>query len=254
MELSDYNSPVLKQLQVAAPGTYNHSIAVSNIAEQVAYSTGADPVVCKVGSLYHDIGKIGKAEYFIENKSAQTNLHDQQTPYISALIVRNHVRDGIKIAKKNKLPSQIIEAIQQHHGTTFVRYFYEKAKQELLSSNDGASLTGSSINDFLEMKLDASAFRYDGPRPRSKENLIIMIADSIEAASRSLKRVTRQTVENLVNEIFDSKLADHQLDECPVTLEEISAIRSVFVNVMLSMMHSRISYRDEIVTDSLATS
>ena len=254
LELSDYNSPVLKQLQVAAPGTYNHSIAVSNIAEQVAYSTGADPVVCKVGSLYHDIGKIGKAEYFIENKSAQTNLHDQQTPYISALIVRNHVRDGIKIAKKNKLPSQIIEAIQQHHGTTFVRYFYEKAKQELLSSNDGASLTGSSINDFLEMKLDASAFRYDGPRPRSKENLIIMIADSIEAASRSLKRVTRQTVENLVNEIFDSKLADHQLDECPVTLEEISAIRSVFVNVMLSMMHSRISYRDEIVTDSLATS
>ena len=254
LELSDYNSPVLKQLQGAAPGTYNHSIAVSNIAEQVASSTGANPVVCKVGSLYHDIGKIGKSGYFIENKNVQTNLHDQQTPYISALIVRNHVRDGVKIAKKNKLPSQIIEAIQQHHGTTFVRYFYEKAKQELLSSTNSASMTNSSVDDFLEMKLDAAAFRYDGPRPRSKENLIIMMADSIEAASRSLKRITRQTVEDLVNEIFNSKLADHQLDECPVTINEISKMREEFINVVSSMMHSRISYRDEIVTESLTTS
>ena len=254
LELSDYNSPVLKQLQGAAPGTYNHSIAVSNIAEQVASSTGANPVVCKVGSLYHDIGKIGKSGYFIENKNVQTNLHDQQTPYISALVVRNHVRDGVKIAKKNKLPFQIIEAIQQHHGTTFVRYFYEKAKQELLSSVDSTSVTNSSIEDFLEMKLDAAAFRYDGPRPRSKENLIIMMADSIEAASRSLKRVTRQTVEDLVNEIFNSKLADHQLDECPVTINEISKMREEFINVVSSMMHSRISYRDEIVTESLTTS
>ncbi|MDR1433058.1 MAG: HDIG domain-containing protein [Puniceicoccales bacterium] len=242
LELTDYNHPILKNLQVAAPGTYNHSLMVSNIAEQVAIQVGANSILCKTGAIYHDIGKISKAEYFIENQNNQINLHDKQTPYISTLVIKNHVRDGVELAREHRLPPKIIDIIQQHHGTTLIRYFYEKAKREFLESVDTVRMSDDEINMLLLHKIDTPSFRYDGPRPTNMENLIIMMADSIEAASRAMKRVTYQTIENLINEIFDMKLGDHQLDECPVTFNEISDLRKVFVSVLLSMMHSRISY------------
>lgn len=242
LELTDYNHPILKNLQMAAPGTYNHSLLVSNIAEQVAIQVNANPILCKTGALYHDIGKMLKAEYFIENQNNQVNLHDQQTPYISTLVIKNHVKDGVDIAKEYRLPPSIIDFIQQHHGTTLIHFFYEKAKKELLDSLDTNDMTREEMDIAIANKVDSAAFRYDGPRPRSKEVLIVMLADSIEAASRSMKRITHQAIENLVNTIFDMKLSDHQLDECPVTFDEIRDMKKAFAFTVLSMMHSRISY------------
>ncbi|MDR2779005.1 MAG: HDIG domain-containing protein [Puniceicoccales bacterium] len=241
-ELMDYNNQILKNLQIIAPGTYNHSLIVSNIAEQVATNANANPVLCKTGALFHDIGKMSKAAYFIENQKNQINLHDQQTPYISTLIIKNHIKDGVALAKQYRLPSSIIDIIQQHHGTTLIHYFYEKAKYDLLLSVDTANMSDEEINMFITNKLDASVFRYNGPRPRTKENLIVMLSDSIEAASRSLKRVTHQSIEDLVNMVFDIKLNDHQFDECPITFNEIKELRKIFASVILSMMHTRISY------------
>lgn len=242
LELTDYNHPILKNLQMAAPGTYNHSLLVSNIAEQVAIQVNANPVLCKTGALYHDIGKMLKAEYFIENQNNQVNLHDQQTPYISTLVIKNHVKDGVDIAKEYRLPPSIIDFIQQHHGTTLIHFFYQKAKKELLEEFDTNDMTREEMDSLIASRIDSAAFRYDGPRPRSKELLIVMLADSIEAASRSMKRITHQAIENLVNTIFDIKLRDHQLDECPITFEEIRDMKKAFALTVLSMMHSRISY------------
>ncbi|MDR0693563.1 MAG: HDIG domain-containing protein [Puniceicoccales bacterium] len=242
-ELMDYNNQILKNLQITAPGTYNHSLIVSNIAEQVAINSNANSVLCKTGALFHDIGKMVKAAYFIENQNNQINLHDQQTPYLSTLIVKNHVKDGVALAKQYKLPSPIIDIIQQHHGTTLIYYFYEKAKHDLLLSADTENMSDEEINMLITNKLDVSVFRYNGPRPRTKENLIVMLSDSIEAGSRSLKRITHQSIEDLVNMVFDIKLNDHQLDECPITFDEIRELRKIFASIMLSMMHSRISYK-----------
>ncbi|MDR1414062.1 MAG: HDIG domain-containing protein [Puniceicoccales bacterium] len=242
LELTDYNNPILKNLQISAPGTYNHSLIVSNIAEQVAIQINANSVLCKTGALYHDIGKMLKSEYFIENQNNQINLHDRQTPYISTLVIKNHVRDGVELAKEHKLPPRIIDIIQQHHGTTVIQYFYEKAKRELIASTDTSNMSEEEIHTLITNKVDSSTFRYDGPRPRTKENLIVMLADSVEAASRTMKRVTHQAIENLVNNIFDLKLNDRQLDECPITFNEIRELKKVFTSVILSMMHSRISY------------
>ncbi|MDR3144367.1 MAG: HDIG domain-containing protein [Puniceicoccales bacterium] len=242
LELTDYNNPILKNLQILAPGTYNHSLIAANIAEQVATHVNANAVLCKTGALYHDIGKMLKAEYFMENQNNQINLHDQQTPYMSALIIKNHVKDGIELAKEHKLPPAITDIIQQHHGTTLIQYFYDKARNNLIESITTDGMSGEEINAFVADKIEAAAFRYDGPRPKTKENLIVMLSDSIEAASRSMKRVTHQAIENLVNVIFSIKLNDHQFDECAITFDEIRDLKRAFSSVVLSMMHSRISY------------
>ncbi|MDR1401428.1 MAG: HDIG domain-containing protein [Puniceicoccales bacterium] len=242
LELTDYNNPILKSLQFSAPGTYNHSLIVSNIAEQVAIQTNLNSVLCKTGALYHDIGKMLKSEYFVENQNNQINLHDRQTPYISTLIIKNHVKDGIELAKKHKLPPIIVDIIQQHHGTTVIQYFYEKAKKEILATVDTTNMSEEQIHTLVTNKVDVSTFRYDGPRPQTKENLIVMLADSVEAASRTMKRITHQAIESLVNNIFAIKLNDHQLDECPITFNEIRELKKIFTSVILSMMHSRISY------------
>jgi putative nucleotidyltransferase with HDIG domain len=242
LELTDYNHPLLKSLQVSTPGTYHHSLVVSNIAEQVAILINANSALCKTGALYHDIGKMSKPEYFVENQGNQINLHDRQTPYISALVIKNHVRDGVELAKEHNLPPCIIDVIKQHHGTTLVHYFYEKAKREFLDTIDTTNMSRDEMQSLATEKIDAATFRYDGPRPRNKESLIIMLADSMEAASRTMKRVTPQTIEALVDNIFDIKLNDHQLDECPIALNEVRKLKKVFASVMLAMMHARISY------------
>jgi putative nucleotidyltransferase with HDIG domain len=242
LELTNYTNQVLKNLQISAPGTYNHSLMVANIAEQVAFQVNANSILCKTGALYHDIGKMLKAEYFIENQNNQINLHDQQTPYVSTLIIKNHVRYGVELAKEHKLPPAVIDMIQQHHGTTLIRYFYDKAKRDFLASVDASGMSNDEINALVADKVDASSFRYDGPRPKTKESLIIMLSDSIEAASRSMKRTTHQAIENLVNYVFDNKLSDHQLDECPVSFNEIRELKKAFIATVLAMMHTRIAY------------
>nr|MDE6431964.1 HDIG domain-containing protein [Opitutales bacterium] len=243
-KLADYTNPLLQQLQILAPGTYQHSLMVSNLAEQVADSIGANKVICKSAALFHDIGKITKPEYFIENQSNHINLHDQQTPYVSSLIIRNHVKIGVAIAESAKLPEVIIDVIREHHGTTVTQYFYNKARTEILGEIDTASMAQKDINRYLQEKLDISSFRYDGPRPRTKESAIIMLSDSIEAASRSLKKITHQNIENLIESIFAGKISDHQLDECPITIDELRSLKKAFSFTLLSMLHSRISYNN----------
>ncbi|MDR1255805.1 MAG: HDIG domain-containing protein [Puniceicoccales bacterium] len=242
LRLSDYRNPLLQRLQFAAPGTYQHSLAVSILSEQVAGSIKANKSICKTAALFHDLGKVAKPEYFIENQNKYTNPHDQQTPYISSLIIKNHVREGAAIASVAKFPKVIIDVIFEHHGTTMTQFFYNKARGELLAEVDVINMTAKDIDNYLRDKLDKNSFRYDGPRPRSKESAIIMLADSIEAASRSLKKVTHQSIESLVEEVFESKSRDHQLDECPITLNELKALKKAFSFTMMHMFHSRVSY------------
>ena len=244
LKLTDYTNPLLQQLQLLAPGTYQHSIMVSNLAEQVADSIRANKVICKAAALFHDIGKITKPEYFIENQSNHINLHDQQSPYVSSLIIRNHVKAGIALAENAKLPEIVIDVIREHHGTTVTQFFYNKARTEILSEIDTTNMTQKEIDRYLREKLDISTFRYDGPRPRTKESAIIMLSDSIEAASRSLKKITHQNIEKLIDSIFAGKISDHQLDECPITLDEIRSLKKAFSFTLLGMLHSRISYNN----------
>ncbi len=242
--LSDYtnfNNPLLRRLQVEAPGTYHHSVMVSHIAESAALAVKANTMLCRVGSLYHDIGKLQKPEFFTENQGGGKNAHDDQNPSMSALIIKNHIREGEEIAKLAHLPTQIIDIIGQHHGTTIISYFYRKALK-LAEENGNPQDPLQALRD---AGLDESVFRYDGPKPQSLESAIVMIADSCEAASRSLTRITKHGLEELVNHIVNSKINDGQFDECPITVKQISQLRESIVFTMLTMLHTRVSYDKE---------
>lgn len=237
LDYTDFNNPLLRRLQIEAPGTYHHSVMVSYLAEAAAVAVNANPMVCRVGSLYHDIGKIQKPEFFTENQGGGKNAHDEKNPSMSALIIKNHIREGAEIAKIAKLPKQIIDAIDQHHGKSIVSYFYYKA-QEMAKANG--------IKDPLQALRDAgieeSTYRYEGTLPQTVENAIIMIADSCEAASRSLKHITQHGIEEKVSSIIRSKMTDGQLDECPITVKQLSKIKSSIVATMLNMLHTRVAY------------
>ncbi|UPA28192.1 MAG: HDIG domain-containing protein [Verrucomicrobiota bacterium] len=241
IELTDYSNPLLSKLQILAPGTYHHSLMVANLSEQAAINIRANPFLCRTLALYHDIGKIAKPEYFTENQSNNKNPHDEKTPFMSALIIKSHVKEGVAIAKAAGLPPRIIDGIMEHHGTSVIRYFYTKAlkQQEEIKAREGA------VPEALpSIEIEKSAFKYDGPRPRSKETLILSIADSIEAASRSLYNPTPQSIKSLVNKIIDGKISESQFDECSVTFKEIDELRQAFYFTLLNMMHSRVSYDD----------
>ncbi len=242
--LSDYtnfNNALLRRLQVEAPGTYHHSVMVSHIAESAALAVKANAMLCRVGSLYHDIGKLQKPEFYTENQGGGKNAHDDQNPSMSALIIKNHIREGEEIAKIARLPKQIIDIIGQHHGTTIISYFYRKAVK-LAEANGNANDPVQALRD---AGLDESVFRYDGPKPQSLESAIIMIADSCEAASRSLTRVTKHGLEELVNNIVNSKINDGQFDECPITVKQISQLKESIVYTMLTMLHTRVAYEKD---------
>jgi putative nucleotidyltransferase with HDIG domain len=226
-ELYDYNHPLIQQLQTNAPGTYHHSITVASLAEQSAIIIHANPILCKTAALYHDIGKMEKPEYFIENQYTEENFHESKKPELSAMIIKNHVREGFIFGKKAKLPQPILDIIQQHHGDSFVRFFLEKAK----SQEDGVPIGNETV------------FRYDGPKPQTKEAAIICIADAVEAASRALERQpSPQSTEELVTRIIQERLDNHQFDECPLTLKDLSQLKRVFSSILLSSLHARISY------------
>jgi len=243
LELTDFNHPVLRKLQMEAPGTYHHSLMVANLAERAANEVGANPLLCRATALFHDIGKMVKPEYFTENQREGFNPHDELTPAMSALIIKSHVKEGVDMAKQNKLPDIFIDIIRQHHGTTLIKYFYTKAlnrqKQTELPLNTGAS------NPDGRDEVDEGTFRYEGPKPQFLESAIIFFADAVEAASRSLKKVTPQSVEELVDSIFAQRLEDGQLDNAPMTVQQIRIVRDSFCFTLLNMLHSRVQYPKE---------
>ena len=236
-ELTDFNHPLLRRMQVEAPGTYHHSLMVANLAENAAVAVKANPIMCRACSLFHDIGKMSQPDYFTENQGGFDNPHSRQNPAMSALIIKSHVKEGIEMAREHRLPKVIRDVIRQHHGTTLVKYFYHQAKQKLKQEK----------LDYgeLEDEPDQSTYRYDGPKPLFKESAIIFFADSVEAAARSLPKVTQHSVEELLENIFQDRLEDGQLDECPLTLEEVSKIKESFIKTSLNMLHSRIEYPED---------
>jgi putative nucleotidyltransferase with HDIG domain len=227
VELSDLNKPLLKELSFNAPGTMQHSLQVANLAEAAATEVGANALLVKVGALYHDIGKTISPPHFIENQ-IQYNPHKEMTYLESAKMIISHVTEGIKLAKKYRLPSVLIDFIRTHHGTTRVEYFYRMHKKE-----------------FPNEPINESDFTYPGPRPRNREEAILMLADSIEAASKSLKTPTGQDIDKLVENIISFKISHGQLQDTDLTFEELDAVKKVFKKMLRSIHHVRIEYPDE---------
>ncbi|NLW16220.1 MAG: HDIG domain-containing protein [Firmicutes bacterium] len=227
LELSNPNQPLLKRLLVEAPGTYNHSVIVANLAEAAAEAVGADGLLARVGSYYHDVGKLKRPYFFIENQFTMENPHDKYPPSLSALVITAHIKDGVELAREYKLPQVIIDIIQQHHGTTLVNYFYHKAKE----AGDAP---------------DESDYRYPGPTPRSKEAAIVMLADCVEAAVRSLSQPTPNRIDSMVRKIIKERLNDGQLDECDITLKELDSIGTAFVHILSGIFHKRIEYPEKL--------
>jgi cyclic-di-AMP phosphodiesterase PgpH len=230
-------------MSMEAPGTYHHSLMVANLAEAAAEAVGASASMCRVCSYFHDIGKIDKASYFIENMNQDHNPHDDLTPTMSALVIISHVKDGVDMALKHRLNWRIIDVIEQHHGTSSVYYFYRKAltqRETLLKAAAEGKGNKDDIPDIRE-----ESFRYPGPRPQSREAAIISLADSIESASRTLEKPTPQKIATLVEEIIFNRLKEGQLSECELSMREINLIRQSFISSLRSMMHNRIAYPKE---------
>jgi putative nucleotidyltransferase with HDIG domain len=227
MEYVDPNNDLLRRLTIEAPGTYQHSVVVGNLAEAAALAIGANGLFCRVATLYHDVGKMATSQYFTENQLGEVNIHQLLTPQESAQVIMAHVAEGVALAREAGLPEPIIDIIKEHHGTTLVYYFYRK-QLELVGGDK------SQINE--------REFRYSGPKPRSKESGIIMIADSFEAASRSLDKVNEETLMELIDRIVNEKVGDGQFDQCLLTFEELSIIKRTLVKTLLAAGHSRIKY------------
>lgn len=243
LEASDLNHPLLRRMTIEAPGTYHHSLVVANLAESAAEAIGANATLCRVCSYFHDVGKLVKPEYFTENMNFERNPHDDLAPTMSALIIIAHVKEGVDLALKHGLNQQVIDVIQQHHGTSLVFYFYKRALQQHEDARAGGKIMKMREEDIPEVAEES--FRYSGPRPQSKEAGIISLADMVESASRSLEKPTPAKIEQLVNDLIDQRLADHQLDECDLTLRELRTIAERFRFTLMNMLHTRIAYPKE---------
>ncbi|MBN1688276.1 MAG: HDIG domain-containing protein [Candidatus Omnitrophica bacterium] len=227
LELSDLNHPLLKRMIVEAPGTYHHSLVVSTLAESACEAINANALLARVGCYFHDIGKIARAEFFMENqKDKETSRHEKLSPTMSSLIIMNHIKDGIELGKKNKIKAPILQFIPEHHGTGVVYYFYKKAMD---SAQPGERI---SVDDF----------RYPGPKPQSRETAVALLADSAEAASRSLRDPSPESIRQLVRKIVNDKFIDGQLDECDLTLKDLHRIQESFVKNLMAIFHTRVNY------------
>ncbi len=228
LELANPNQPLLKQLLMKAPGTYHHSIIVANMAEAAAEVVGADPLLSRGGAYYHDIGKTKRPYFFIENQLGNENPHNKISASLSTLIITNHVKDGLEMAQQEKLPGIILDIIRQHHGTSLISYFYHQAVEK--EKNE----------DVIE-----DNFRYEGPKPQTKEAAIIMLADSVEAAVRAMSKPVAGRVEGLTRKIIKDKLNDGQLDESDLTLKDLDKIADALTKVLSGIFHSRIEYPEK---------
>jgi hypothetical protein len=227
LELSNSDLPIFRKMAMEAPGSYHHSLIVATLAENASEKIKLDPMLIKAGALYHDIGKLKRPEYFIENQARAADLHKDLKPSMSTLVIINHVKEGMELAKKLRLPKKIKEIIEQHHGNSLVRYFFQKAKEKY---------------DPETQKIGEESYRYPGPIPKSKEAALILLSDSVEAASRSLKSPSLTNLKRLVTDIFNSYLQDGQLDDCDFSLKELRAIASSFIESLYTIYHPRVEY------------
>jgi putative nucleotidyltransferase with HDIG domain len=226
LELADFNQPLLQRMIMEAPGTYHHSLVVGNLSEAACRQIGANALLARIGAYYHDIGKLEKADYFSENQNISSSRHDELSPTMSKLVIMNHVKEGVELAKRHNLNPRLIDFIRQHHGNSLVYYFYRRALEE--------------IEEDQEIKEEG--FRYLGPKPDTKETAIVLLADSVEAAIRALKEPTPPKIKEVVHKVINNKFIDGQLDECDLTLKDLEQISAVFIRILSGMYHSRISY------------
>jgi hypothetical protein len=227
LERANMDQPLLRELMVQAPGTYHHSIIVGNMVEAAAEAIGAKPLLARVSAYYHDIGKSPKPLYFIENQMGGENKHEKLAPSMSSLILISHIKDGVEKAKRHKLDPPIVDIIEQHHGTSLISYFYQKAL-ELKGDDPG--------------QVSTEDFRYPGPKPQTREAGLVMLADAIEAASRTLVDPTPARIQGLVNKMINNAFADGQLDECELTLKDLNQIAGSFNKILNGIFHQRIEY------------
>jgi len=232
LELGDVAHPLLQELVRRAPGTYNHSINVASIAEAAAESIGAKGLLVRVGAYFHDIGKMLKPGYFVENQGHDVNRHESLVPAMSTLIIIAHIKDGADLARQHRLPQPIIDFIEQHHGTTLVEYFYRRASERQEMNPDGG-------------EIDEADFRYPGPKPQTKEAAVLMLADAVESASRALVEPTPSRIESLVHDIAMKRLLDGQFDACGLTLKELATINDSLVKSLIAVYHGRVKYPDQ---------
>jgi putative nucleotidyltransferase with HDIG domain len=235
LELANLENKLLDEMMTNAPGTYHHSLIAGNLSKAAAESIGANPLLARVSAYYHDIGKLKMPHYFIENRRSFVDAHKSLTPNMSALIILSHVKEGIDLADRYKLGSKLKDIIRQHHGTSLVSYFYKRAKEV-----EEPSLHVTEEKDF----------RYPGPKPQTKEAGIVMLADAVEAASRTLEDPTPKRVENLVQNIIERIFLDGQLDECELTLKDLNAIQQKFTTILTGIFHQRIEYPEKTDYDS----
>ena len=240
LEASDLNHPLLRRMTIEAPGTYHHSLVVANLAEAAAEAIGANATLCRVCSYFHDVGKLVKPEYYTENMNFERNPHDDLAPTMSALIIIAHVKEGVDLALKHRLNRRIIDIIQEHHGTSLVYYFYKRALQQQEDARTGGKIMKLREDDIPEVREET--FRYNGPKPQTKESAIVSLADMVESASRSLEKPTPQKIEQLVNELISQRIADGQLVECDLTLRDLNLIAERFRFTLMTMLHTRIAY------------
>ena len=223
LELGDLSHPLLKKISIEAPGTFQHSMMVATLSENAATSIGANAVFCRVASYYHDLGKTKRPKFYVENQENGINPHNKISPFMSTLIITSHTRDGAELAKEYQIPKEIRDIMYEHQGTTFLAYFYNAAKK-------------------LDPTVEKDEFRYSGPKPKTKESAIIMLADSIEAAIRSLDEKTPMNMESMIRKIISGKIEDNQLSEANLTFQEIEVIIKTFVRTLVSIHHVRIKY------------
>jgi putative nucleotidyltransferase with HDIG domain len=234
LELSNPSHPLIRRLQIEAPGTYHHSIMVANLAESAAQQIGADSLWVRVGSYFHDIGKIKRPYFFVENQFGQENPHEKLSPTLSTLVITSHVKDGVEMAREHGLPDKLIDIIRQHHGTDLIRYFFNKAAEY--------------HQDEKEVLTEAD-FRYEGPKPQTKEAALVMLADSVEAAVKSLPKSTPAKIEAVIQKIIRERLDEGQFDECNLTLKDLTLIKNSFVKVLGGLYHSRIEYPEKVLKE-----
>ena len=225
LELLDLDQPIMKTLMVTAPGTYHHSVIVGNLVEAAAEAVGANPLLARVTAYYHDIGKVKMPDYFVENQSGSISKHEKLTPHMSSMIIINHVKEGIELAKQYKLPEPIIDIIGQHHGNMLVSYFYQKAKDQK--------------EDITPVEED---YRYHGPKPQTRVAALVMMADAVEAASKVLTDPTPARIASLVDRIINHIFLEGQLDECELTLKDIHEVKTRFTYILTGILHKRIDY------------
>jgi len=226
LELADFNHPLLQRMAQEAPGTYHHSLTVGNLSETACSAVGANALLARIGAYYHDIGKLQKPEYFSENQEKEESKHSNLAPTMSKLVIMNHVKEGMELAKKYKLNPALTDFILQHHGNSLVYYFYRRALEN--------------VDEYQE--ISEEGFRYPGPKPNSKETAIVLLADSVEAAARALKESSPAKIEELVHKIINNKFIDGQLDECDLTLKDLEKISAVFIRLLCGIYHIRASY------------